>query len=92
MLWAIVRTGGLERGFPLVQLLAYTPYVCCSLIALLIVVLCRRWLATGFLLIACLALRAGRPAAGDRRPETVPGGQPVRVMTINLGVGVRPRR
>ena len=88
MLWAIVRTGGLERGFPLVQLLAYTPYVLLlSLIALLIVVLCRRWLAAGFLLIACLALALAVLPREIGGPETVPGGQPVRVMTINLGVG-----
>lgn len=88
MLWAIVRFGGLERGFPLVQLLAYTPYMLLiSLFALLFVVLCRRWLAAGFLLLAVIALALAVLPREIGEPETVPGGQPVRVLTVNLGVG-----
>lgn len=88
MLWAIMRTGGLERGFPLVQLVAYTPYVLVlSLLALLLVVLCRRWLAAVFLMLAVIALALAVLPRELGAPEAVPGGQPVRVLSINLGVG-----
>ena len=88
MLWAMMRIGGLERGFPLVQLVAYTPYVLVlSLFALLLVVLCRRWLAAGFLLLAVAGLALAVLPREIGHPEQVPGGQPVRILTLNLGVG-----
>ena len=88
LLWTFVRIGGLEAGFPLVQLIAYTPYVLeLSLLALLLVVLCRRWLAAGFLLLAVIALALAVLPREIGGPEEVPGGQPVRVLSINLGVG-----
>lgn len=88
MLWVIMRIGGLERGFPLVQLVAYTPYMLLlSLLALLVVVLCRRWLAAGFLLLAVIALALAVLPREIGGPEEVPGGQPVRVLALNLGVG-----
>jgi endonuclease/exonuclease/phosphatase (EEP) superfamily protein YafD len=85
MLWAIVRTGGFERGYPLVQFIAYTPYVLMlSLLALLAVVLCRRWLAAGFLGVAVLALALAVLPRAIGGPESVPGSRPVRVLTFNL--------
>ena len=83
--WAIVRTGGLERGYPLVQLIAYTPYILMlSLLALLFVVLCRRWLAAGFLGLAVLALTLAVLPRAIGGPESVPGARPVRILTFNL--------
>lgn len=88
LLWAVMRIGGLERGFPLVQLVAYTPYMLLlALLSLLVVVLCRRWLASGFLLLAVLALALAVLPREIGGPEEVPGGQPVRVLALNLGVG-----
>lgn len=88
LLWAMVRTAGLERGFPLVQLIAYTPYVLLlSLLSLLFVVLCRRWLAAGFLLLAVLGLALAVLPREIGGAEEVPAGQPVRIMALNLGVG-----
>lgn len=88
MFWAMVRVGGLERGFPLVQLVAYTPYgLLLSLLALLFVVLCRRWLAAGFLLLAVIGLALVVLPREFGGPERVEGGQPVRVLSLNLGVG-----
>lgn len=88
MFWAVVRVGGLERGFPLVQIVAYTPYATLlSLLALLVVVLCRRWLAAGFLLLAVVGLALMVLPREFGGPEQVTGGQPVRVLSLNLGVG-----
>lgn len=85
LLWAVVRIGGLERGFPLVQLIAYTPYgLLLSLLALLVVVLFRRWLAAGFLLLAVLALALAVLPREIGGPEEVPGGQAVRILSTNL--------
>ncbi len=85
MLWAILRIGGLERGYALVQLVAYTPYVLMlSLLALLFVVLCRRWLAVGFLGLAILALALAVLPRVIGGPESVAGARPVRVLSFNL--------
>ena len=85
LIWAMVRIGGLERGFPMVQLVAYTPYVLVlSLVALLVVVLCRQWLSAGFLLIAVVALALAVLPREIGGPEEVPGGKTVRVLSVNL--------
>jgi len=85
-LWALVRLFGLERGFPLVPLMAYTPFVLiASTLAAGGAALLRRWaptalgaVATGLLLIAVL-------------PRMLPNGDPqvndpvsLRVMTANI--------
>ncbi len=85
-LWALIRLFGLESGFPLVPLMAYTPFVViASIIAGGGAALLRRWaptalggLATGLLLIAVL-------------PRMLPNGDPqvkdsvsLRVMTANI--------
>ena len=88
MVWAILRIGALERGFPLVQLIAYTPYgLLLSLLALLLVVLCRRWLAAGFLLLAVIALALAVLPREIGDPEQVPGGRSIRILTANLAKG-----
>ena len=62
--WATVRVFGLDRGYPLVQLIAFTPYVVyAALVVLPILALLRRWTATGVLamtaavLVACVLPR-----------------------------------
>ena len=88
MVWAIVRIGGLERGYPMVQLIAYTPYVLVlSMLALLLVVLLRRWLAAGFLLLAVIAFALAVLPREIGGPEEVPGGKSVRILTFNLAKG-----
>ncbi|MBY8870858.1 endonuclease/exonuclease/phosphatase family protein [Micromonospora sp. PLK6-60] len=82
--WAAVRLPGVERG-PLVQLLAFTPYVAgWSLVALVAAVALRhRWAA----LVAGLTAVA---LVGVVAPRTLPGGGPaadgptVRLLTANL--------
>ena len=42
--WAVVRLFGLERGFPVVQLMAFTPYVAAAAVVVAAVALVtRRW-------------------------------------------------
>ncbi|MFD0967157.1 endonuclease/exonuclease/phosphatase family protein [Plantactinospora endophytica] len=85
--WAAVRVGGLERG-PLVQLLAFTPYVAAwTLVPLGLALAARRWWAAGVAAVAAItliglvvprALPEGRPTAD---------GTPLRVLTANLLAG-----
>ena len=70
--WTVIRALGLERGWPLVPLLAFTPYV--ALLALVVAVLAawRRWWAGAAVTGACaailIALLAPR-AIPDRAPD-----------------------
>lgn len=85
--WALVRTLGLERG-PLVQLLAFTPYVAvAALVPLAVTLLARRWWAAGVAAVTVLALAvAVLPRAlpsGDAPTE----GPRLQVMTANLLAG-----
>ena len=88
LVWAVLRWFGWERGFA-VQLLAFTPYVAVwSVIAAVVALAFRKWLAGAVALIAvailavCVLPRA--LADRDRGPAT---GVAVRVMTANLFVG-----
>jgi endonuclease/exonuclease/phosphatase (EEP) superfamily protein YafD len=84
--WALVRAFGLERGWPLVPLLAFTPYV--ALLALLVagVGAWQRWWAgaavTGACAVLLLALLVPR-AIPDRAPEDAAGVR-VRVLAANI--------
>ncbi|MEU6077088.1 endonuclease/exonuclease/phosphatase family protein [Micromonospora sp. NPDC047074] len=85
--WAAVRLGGLDRG-PLVQLLAFTPYVAAgSLLPLaLALALRRRWPTVVAALVTV-------PLAAVVAPRALPSGQPsvtgptVRLLTANLLAG-----
>jgi endonuclease/exonuclease/phosphatase (EEP) superfamily protein YafD len=81
--WALVRLTGLERG-PLVQLLAFTPYVVgLSLLPLVLALALRRWAAAAVAALATLLLAVGVAprAVADDTPD---GGPPLRVMTVNV--------
>jgi endonuclease/exonuclease/phosphatase (EEP) superfamily protein YafD len=82
--WAAVRLLGLERGYPLVPLVAYTPIAAGAtvLVAVVALALRRRWaaLVAALLAVALVAAVAPRALGGptDRR------GPELRVLTSNL--------
>lgn len=85
--WAVVRLLGLDRG-PLVQLLAFTPYVAAGSLLPLVLTLAlrRRWPAVvaGVTAVALVAVVAPR-AFGSAPPAA--GGPAVRLLTANLLAG-----
>jgi len=86
--WTVIRALGLERGWPLVPLLAFAPYV--ALLALVVAGLAawRRWWAgaavTGVCAAILIALLVPR-AVPDRAPEDAPGVR-LRVLAANVAV------
>jgi endonuclease/exonuclease/phosphatase family metal-dependent hydrolase len=87
--WVVIRLLGLEWGFPLVPLIAYTPYAALAMIlALALALLLRRWIAAA----ASAAVLVGFAIAV--LPRAVPDGdQPsatgptLTLMTANLMLG-----
>ena len=87
--WAAVRLFGLERGYPFVPLVAYTPYVAAgAIVPLVVAVALRRWVAASvalavltlfaaFVLPRAFSDHGGEPASGKR----------LRVMTANIELG-----
>jgi len=87
--WAASRLLGVERGFPLVPLMAYTPYV--AVTALLVMGVCvalRNWAAAvvSFLATACLAAAVLPRAVGSSRPVAA-GEVELAVLSTNVHHG-----
>ena len=84
--WTLIRALGLERGWPLVPLVAFTPYV--ALLALVVAGLAawRRWWTGAAVAVACaavlIALLVPR-AVPDRAPADAPGVR-LRVLAANI--------
>ena len=88
--WALMRTFGLERGFPLQPLIAWTPFVIpLALLVAVVAAVARRWAAAALATLACGLLLAGVvprmigggwEAAGADGPEFV-------VVSANLKLG-----
>ncbi|HYN95760.1 MAG TPA: endonuclease/exonuclease/phosphatase family protein [Pilimelia sp.] len=88
--WAVVRVAGLERG-PLVQLLAFTPYVAAwSVLPPVVALFARRWRAAAVAGAAAVALLGCVVPRVHTDPDPGPRtGSPLRVLTANLlGGGV----
>src|SRR5918997_1288431 len=83
VLWALARWLGLERGYPAVALMAFTPYVAAAAaVAALVVAGLQRRLAALVALVVAVAPRAsGDDGAAER---------PLRVLTANLHGGGTP--
>jgi len=90
LLWAVLRLAGWEYG-PLVQLLAFTPYVAAwTVVPLAVAVWSRRWWASGAALLAVVLLAVAvlpRAVPDGDRTATAADGVTVRVATANLLAG-----
>lgn len=88
--FALLRASGLDTGYPLYPLLAFTPYA--ALVGLLAVIwaalLRERWAACAALagVLVLAALVVPRLLPGDGRAESPPP-DPLRVMSVNLAIG-----
>ncbi len=88
--FALVRLFGWERGYPLVPLLAFTPYVLAAgLPAVLVAALLRRWIPLAALAVAVTVLAAVVVPRTIGFGVFVSGDVAVRLLTLNvLGGGV----
>jgi endonuclease/exonuclease/phosphatase (EEP) superfamily protein YafD len=84
--WTLIRAFGLERGWPLVPLFAFTPYV--ALLALLVAAVAawRRWWAGALVAGACAALLVAllAPRAIPERAPAGAAGVRIRVLAANV--------
>jgi endonuclease/exonuclease/phosphatase (EEP) superfamily protein YafD len=89
LIWVVVRLVGFERG-PLVQLLAFTPYVAVwSVLPLAVSLSLRRWWVAGVAAVVVLAFAwIVLPRwVGSGSPASAGGARTIRVLTANLLVG-----
>lgn len=89
--WLVVRTFRLERGYPLVPMLAFTPYV--ALAAPLVAfgaAAARRWVATGVSVLVVVSFAAATVPRVVTVPEPTPTGRGLQVLTANLYYGQVP--
>ena len=89
--WAAARAFGLERGYPTVQLIAFTPYVALvSLVPLALAVLTKRiWpaVAAAVVAVAFAACVLPRWISDTDTGAGVPAGPTLRVMSVNMLYG-----
>jgi endonuclease/exonuclease/phosphatase (EEP) superfamily protein YafD len=88
-LWALVRELGFDSGFPVVALMAFTPYVAvAALLVAGIAIALENWVAAAVGALATLALAAAvlPRAIGDGTVEAA-GRETVGVLSINSKVG-----
>jgi endonuclease/exonuclease/phosphatase family metal-dependent hydrolase len=88
-IWAVVRVLGVEGGYPLVPLLAYTPYVTfAALLASGTALALRNWAASAVAaLAAVLLLSAVLPRALGDGEGMPPGDSELRVLSTNIHHG-----
>ncbi|MFI6574209.1 endonuclease/exonuclease/phosphatase family protein [Nocardiopsis sp. NPDC050513] len=87
-LFAAVRLFGWERGYPLVPMLAFTPYVLAAGLAAAVGAgLLRRWAPCAVLLLAVAVLAAAVAPRAVPFGTTGAGGPALRVLTLNTLAG-----
>lgn len=89
VVWAVVRTFGLERGFPAVPLIAYTPYAAVAAILVAgVATALRNWPAALISAVAtvCLLGAVLPRAVGDGTVTAEPG-KTLRVLSANVHFG-----
>lgn len=85
--WAAIRLAGLDRG-PLVQALAFTPYVAgWSVLALALTLALRRWWPAAIAALTAVALLGVVAPRALAAPQPAAGGPTVRLLTANLLAG-----
>ncbi|WP_082376072.1 endonuclease/exonuclease/phosphatase family protein [Nocardiopsis sp. NRRL B-16309] len=83
--FALLRAAGLERGYPLVPLVAFTPYVlAASLLAVIAVAALRRWAALAVLVAAAVVLAVAVVPRAVPFGTSSAGGPALRIMTVNV--------
>lgn len=91
VLWAALRTLGLERGHPLVALVAFSPFAAAlAPLPVILALVLRRWLVAAVAAVAALALLAAvlpRALDGPHRAHADAPGSTLIVMTANLRFG-----
>jgi endonuclease/exonuclease/phosphatase (EEP) superfamily protein YafD len=92
--WAAVRLFGLERGYPLVALMAFAPYAALAgLLAAVVAGVLRRPVAAVVALVAVAVLAGGvlpRARADAAPDEGATAGPHLRVLTANAHLGEAP--
>lgn len=86
VLWALVRVLGLDSGFPLVALMAFTPYVAiAALLVAGVAVALRNWAAAGVAALAtfCLIAAVLPRAIGDATADAA-GRETLGVLSANV--------
>src|SRR4051794_4778505 len=85
VVWALVRTLGFEVPYPLVALIAFTPYAALSSpLPVLLGLALRRWVIAGVAAVAMLAFAAASAPRALGGPEPDAAGPRLVVMTSNL--------
>jgi endonuclease/exonuclease/phosphatase (EEP) superfamily protein YafD len=88
--WAAMRLLGLERGYPLVPLVAYTPFVAAAAVATVVVAAVLRQrlaaLVAALVAVALAVTVAPRALGGPSSPDGAPGPR-LRVLTANMRFG-----
>ncbi|SIO87343.1 endonuclease/exonuclease/phosphatase family protein [Nocardiopsis sp. JB363] len=88
VMYALTRALGLERGFPLVPLLAYAPLVLsASPVALVAALLLRRWWSAAAVLIAGVLLATAVLPRAFEDGVMTPEGPTLRLLTLNVYFG-----
>jgi endonuclease/exonuclease/phosphatase (EEP) superfamily protein YafD len=87
--WALVRVFGLDRGFPLVPIMAFTPFVAvAALLVAGIALALRNWAAAGVTALATLCLAAAvLPRAIGAGTVDPAGRETVSVLSSNVYIG-----
>jgi endonuclease/exonuclease/phosphatase (EEP) superfamily protein YafD len=86
--WALVRLAGLERGWPLVPLMAFTPYAgALSVLPLAVALAAGRTAVAAVAALSTAALAWCVLPRAFGRPDPPAGGPPLRVLASNLLFG-----
>jgi endonuclease/exonuclease/phosphatase (EEP) superfamily protein YafD len=91
--WAAARLLGLERGYPLVPLMAFAPYAAAVAVGAALVALALRRPLPALVAVAAAAALGGLlvpRVRADAAPDGVGAGGRLRVLTVNAHVGLLP--